>query len=122
MQPLFRLRRSTAWLALCATLLWTLMPAMDGARSAPGELIEVCTLAGTAWMAAPADGDSAPAGERADCPWCCAQAGGFALLPPGAALPAAATAERAPPLRPAPGAARVLRWQLSFARAPPVPS
>lgn len=119
MQPLFRLRRFTAWLALCATLLWTLMPAMDSAGSAPGGVVEVCTLAGTAWIAVPADGNSAPAGERSDCPWCCAQAGGFALLPPGAALPAVPAAGRAPPVRAAPGAARVLRWQLSFARAPP---
>lgn len=122
---LFRFRRSTAWIALCAMLLWSLMPAGGGraAQAAPGELIEVCTMAGMVLMPAPtggADGTPAPAAERSDCPWCCPHAGGFALLPAGASLPAAQTAMRALLAPQSAAPVRPLRWRLSFARAPPV--
>lgn len=124
MQPLRKLHRPTAWIALLAMLLWALMPTAGAARSAGNAeqmLVEVCAMGGTMLMQLPADSDQpAPStAPRADCPLCCAYGGALPLPSTAAALPAAPGEAVGPPLlriAPMPG---LQRWQLSFARAPP---
>lgn len=126
MPQLRRFHRFTAWIALLAMLLWALMPTAGAARSgaAAGMQVEVCTLGGMMRMWVPAgSGDETPSpAQRVDCPLCCAQYGSPALPSTATGLPAAVGTALRSPLPPPVLVPRLLRWQLSVARAPPLSS